>query len=311
MANSTIPFHPLDIRENRRYTITQGATPVINWQYTVQNPGDSGIHDWSGYWRVETSGTYQIYVRADDNGYIRINGCESGFTGHNSSKTSTPVSVFLKKGYHFVELHHENLTPLRDVQNAQEFAAYVGETQITELKNIDAPTNLLSLTDAYSLLGNYAVANYHTIPADRNEAVWKLFGEEYVKNASAAGWNNTCATRLSIALNRSGYRLNGADGANNVQIGGGDISILNPDGEMGSAAGKHIIVSARKMETYLRGVFGEPDYSSEEEYSTPQEGDVVIYAGTSHSGMCPGLDPTVGYFISGSVWLLSRSTLSD
>lgn len=147
---------------------------------------------------------------------------------------------FLEKGYHFVELHHENLTPLRDVQNAQEFVAYIGGVQITELKNIDAPANLLSSTDASELLGNYAVANYHTIPADQNEKVWELFGEEYVKNASAAGWNNTCATRLSIALNRSGYRLSGAEGANNVQIGGGDISILNPDGETGSAAGKHI-----------------------------------------------------------------------
>lgn len=307
MAKSTIPFHPLDIEVNRRYTLTDGDSPVITWHYS-ESPA---VHDWAGYWRVEESGTYQIHVRADDNGYIRINGAESKLTGHNSVKNSEAVSVELEKGYHYVELHHENLTPIKDVANAQEFGAYINGTKITQLVDIDAPENLLSATVAQNLLDQYGLVDYIKIPPEDNAKVWKLFGSEYAQKAAELGWVNTCALRVSIALNRAGYRLSGASGSNNVALGGGDISILNPPGTPADNQGKHIIISAREMAKYLTSLFGAPDYSNSEEYSTPQPGDIVIFAGTNHSGMCPGTSPNVGYFISGGVWLLSRATLSD
>lgn len=71
------------------------------------------------------------------------------------------------------------------------------------------------------------------------------------------------------------------------------------------------IISSGKMEGYLDSILGAPDYNSPGEYSTPQPGDIVIFAGSGHAGMCPGTEPRVGYFISGKIWLLNRATLLD
>ena len=309
MKKSVRPFHPLDILENRRYLLQDGPSPKIKWGYTERVPGDSGVHDWSGYWRVEKDGYYDIHVRADDNGYIRIGGFQSGFSGHNSTKVSQSISVFLKKGYHYVELHHENLTPRRNVANAQEFIAYIGGEEVTKLINISEPRNILARSLAQKFLDEYSIVNYHNIPSTENKRVWGLFGKTYQENAQKAGWENTCALRVSIALNRMGYSLADAPGKNNVMNGGGDVAILNPDNP--DVLRRHVVISARNMETYLTSLLGEPDYSDPSKYSTPQEGDIVIFAGKDHAGMAPGNDSSVGFFFSGKLWLLSRLLLDD
>ena len=106
-----------------------------------------------------------------------------------------------------------------------------------------------------------------------------------------------------------GYSLADAPGKNNVMNGGGDVAILNPDNP--DVLRRHVVISARNMETYLTSLLGEPDYSDPGKYSTPQEGDIVIFAGKDHAGMAPGNDSSVGFFFSGKLWLLSRLLLDD
>lgn len=67
------------------------------------------------------------------------------------------------------------------------------------------------------------------------------------------------------------------------------------------------------MAAHLRTIFGEPDYNGngEDGYSTPQEGDIVIFGNKNHVGMCPGDNASVGSFICGDIWLLQRATLDD
>jgi hypothetical protein len=199
----------------------------------------------------------------------------------------------------------------------------MGETDL-ELWEIDAPRNLMQAVDTQKLLGHYqGLVDYKTIPSHQSDKVWEKFGEKVA--ADMAG-EQTCATRLSIALNRYGFRLNGAkypngsQASNNVLNMGGDIGILNPGmtpESDPSSLGKHIIISAEVMAGHLNDIIMKnmgcdgPDYISPEDYSTPQQGDIVIFGDSLHVGMCPGDDESVGSFLSGGVWLLYRSTLDD
>lgn len=322
MAKSTKPFHPLDAEKNARYKVTPGETPKIAWHKTEE----TGTHDWEGYIRIEDDGTYEFSIQIDDNGYLEINGEKVvELTGSNSTKKATG-SKELKKGFHYAKLHHENLAVPENIApypNAEEFVPKIGDEALT-LWDIDAPKNLMSQEEALKLLGNYkGLVDYRTVRSADSNQIWALFGPKVA--ADMAG-EETCATRLSIALNRYGYRLNGAkypDGSqasNNVLNMGGDIAILNPGMTPESdpaTLGKHIIISAEVMAGHLNGVIMKnlgckgPDYATPSDYSAPQEGDVVVFGDDFHVGMCPGDDQGVGSFLSGGVWLLYRSTLDD
>lgn len=263
----------------------------------------------------------------DDNGYIEINGQKVvEITGTNSSKSKTGDPVHLKKGFHYTKLQHRNEEvpeAIAPYPNAEEFVPKMGETDL-ELWEIDAPRNLMQAVDAQKLLGHYqGLVDYKTIPSHQSDKVWEKFGEKVA--ADMAG-EQTCATRLSIALNRYGFRLNGAkypngsQASNNVLNMGGDIGILNPGMKPESdpsSLGKHIIISAEVMAGHLKDIIMKnmgcdgPDYISPEDYSTSQQGDIVIFGDSLHVGMCPGDDESVGSFLSGGVWLLYRSTLDD
>lgn len=323
MAISTKPFHPLDVENNRRYKVTKKAAPKIAWHKTEE----TGTHNWEGYIRIAEEGDYTFSVTLDDNGYIEINGQKVvEITGTNSSKSKTGDPVHLKKGFHYTKLQHRNEEvpeAIAPYPNAEEFVPKIGETDL-ELWEIDAPKNLMKAADAQKLLGHYqGLVDYKTIPSDQSDKVWEKFGK---KVATDMAGEQTCATRLSIALNRYGYRLNGAkypngsQASNNVLNMGGDIGILNPGmtpESDPSSLGKHIIISAEVMAGHLNGTIMKnmgcdgSDYTSPEDYSTPQQGDIVIFGDSLHVGMCPGDDESVGSFLSGGVWLLYRSTLDD
>lgn len=323
MAISTIPFHPLDAENNHRYRVTAKADPKIVWHKTEE----TGAHDWEGYIRIEEDGDYTFSVTLDDNGYIEVGGKKVvEITGTNSSTSKTGEPCFLRQGFHYVRLHHRNEEvpeTIAPYPNAEQFVPKVNGEDI-KLWEIDAPENLMTREEAQRLLGHYqGLVDYKTIEALDSDQVWEKFGATVAENMAG---EQTCATRLSIALNRYGYRLNGAkypDGSqasNNVLNMGGSIDILNPEMTPESdpaTLGKHIIISAEVMAGHLNGTIMKnmgcdgPDYDSPADYSTPQPGDIVIFGNEVHVGMCPGDDSDVGSFISGSVWLLYRSTLND
>lgn len=321
MAISTKPFHPLDAENNRRYKVTKKAAPKIAWHKTEETVS----HNWEGYIRIAEEGDYTFSVTLDDNGYIEINGQKVvEITGTNSSKSKTGDPVYLKKGFHYTKLQHRNEEvpeAIAPYPNAEEFVPKIGETEL-ELWEIDAPKNLMTKEEAQKLLNNYAgLVDCLTITPEDKNRVWEKFGEKVAKKMAGL---DTCATRLSIALNRYGYRLadvkygNGKPAADNVELMGGDISILNPGMTSESdpaTLGKHIVVNAEAMINHLKNTIMANlgckgfDYDDSTDYSTPQSGDIVIFRHSGHVGMCPGDNQEIGYYVSGGVWLLYRSSL--
>lgn len=321
MAISTKPFHPLDAENNRRYKVTKKAAPKIAWHKTEETVA----HNWEGYIRIAEEGDYTFSVTLDDNGYIEINGQKVvEITGTNSSKSKTGDPVHLKKGFHYTKLQHQNEEvpeAIAPYPNAEEFVPKMGEVDL-ELWEIDAPKNLMTKEEAQKLLNNYAgLVDYLTITPEDKNRVWEKFGEKVAKKMAG---QDTCATRLSIALNRCGYRLadvkygNGKPAADNVELMGGDISILNPGMTPESdpaALGKHIVVNAEAMINHLKNTIMTNlgckgfDYDDSTDYSTPQSGDIVIFGHSGHVGLCPGDNQEIGYYVSGGVWLLYRSSL--
>ena len=314
MAISTKPFHPLDAKNNRRYKVTVKQDPKIAWHKTEK----AETHDWEGYIRIAEEGTYTFSVTLDDNGYIEVGGQKVvEITGTNSSTSKSSELYHLKKGFHYVRLHHQNEKvpeAIAPYPNAEEFVPKVNGEDM-KIWEIDAPENILKQQDAQKLLSCYNVVDYLTMLTD---GVYAYIGgwlnrshlKEIADNVPMAErqYYDSCALRLSIALSKYGYNLAGALGAN-------DIKPDEKDGGNAEALGgrKHVIISARNMAAHLRTIFGEPDYNGngEDGYSTPQEGDIVIFGNKNHVGMCPGDNASVGSFICGDIWLLQRATLDD
>lgn len=314
MAISTKLFHPLDAENNRRYRVTAKADPKIIWHKTEE----TGAHDWEGYIRIEEDGDYTFSVTLDDNGYIEVGGKKVvEITGTNSSTSKTGEPCFLRQGFHYVRLHHKNEEVPKNIApypNAEQFVPKLNGEDI-KLWEIDAPENLMTREEAQKLLSCYNVVDYLTMFTDDVYAYiggWldRVHLKESADNVPMAErqYYNSCALRLSIALSKYGYNLAGVPGANNIRPD-------EKDGGNAEALGgrKHVIISAGNMAAHLRTIFGEPDYNGngEDGYSTPQEGDIVIFGNKTHVGMCPGDDASVGSFICGDIWLLQRATLDD
>ncbi|OCA02728.1 PA14 domain-containing protein [Akkermansia glycaniphila] len=315
MAISTKPFHPLDAENNRRYKVTDGQSPQLAWNYS----DDLSAHDWAGYLRIPETGNYTFRIQVDDNGFIEIDGKKVvEVTGSNAS-TSREASLELKKGFHYAKFHHENLAVPEEIAgypNAAQFESFVNGERI-RLKDIDAPENIMSRVEANKLLGYYmGSVDYVTVPTSEADDIWKLFGDKAFQEMAG---KQTCATRLSIALSRYGFNLSGSkypDGSpasNNVENLGWSSATLNAGNS--TPPGKHIIMSAEVLSGFLKSRIMKdlgcpnPDYVAPDDYSTPQEGDIVIFGDSLHVGLCPGDNQSAGSFLSGGVWLLYRSTL--
>lgn len=322
MSISTRPFHPLDVENNRRYKVTKGKYEDIPYR---DAEGDEP-HVWKGYICVPEDTTCHFSIDLLGHGYIEIGG-EKVIDAKeaNPGKTNTETKE-LKKGYHHITVHYQFYSA--SCQNPasrhpEVFFAKMGGKPL-EIWDIDEPKNLMRKLDAERLLANYqGLVDYETILAKNSNEIWEMFGEKVAGNMAN---EQTCATRLSIALNRYGYRLGGAtylsgsSASNNVLKMGGDISILNPGMTTESdpaSLGKHIIISAGVMSSHLNNTIMKgmgcdgPDYGTTLDYETAHPGDIVIFGDDVHVGMCPGPYPSVGSFLSGGIWLLHRDTLDD
>lgn len=309
MAISTKPFHPLDAENNRRYKVTAKAAPKIAWHKTET----TGPHDWDGYIRIEEDSDCTFSVTLDDNGYIELDGKKVvEITGSNSSTSKTGAAIRLKKGFHYVKLHHENLAvpeTIAPYPNAEEFVPKLNGEDL-KLWEIDAPKNLMTKEDAKALLADYNV--YGFASNNSTSDVYAAIGG-WLDDYHQQGLDNyqySCAIRLSIGLSRFGVSLKGIPGANN--IGEGDNTVLGGK--------EHVIISADDMGAYLTQKIGVADYSAYEKYSTPQPGDIAVWHRPSDRSQ--GIVGHVGMGSQDNVfnegggdgekyWLLYRATLED
>ena len=323
MAISTKPFHPLDAENNRRYKVTKKAAPKIAWHKTEE----TGAHDWEGYIRITEEQDYIFSLTLDDNGYIEIGGQRVvEITGSNSSTIKTGTK-HLKKGFHYVKLHHENLEvpeAIAPYPNAEQFVAKIEEEEL-QLWEIDAPKNLMKAEDAQALLNCYRQVSYAEGGMNTDE-VWAYIGGWLNKQhiGQVNGYYDSCALRVSIALSQSGTSLEGVRDEEG-RLAATNITLVNPPGDLGalnlgfideenpSNLRKHVVLSAAVMSKYFQDKYGKPDYSDigDKGYSTPQPGDILFFGDSLHTGIAPGDALYVGSFNHQPIWLLYRDTLDD
>lgn len=310
MAISTIPFHPLDAENNPRYKVKKKDAPKIVWHKTEE----TGVHDWEGYIRVPFDKECAFTIQMDDNGYLEIDNQRVVELKDGNSSKKAEGKKELKQGYHYVKLHHENLKvpdSIAPYPNAEEFVPEMDGADL-ELWEIDAPVNLWKTEDAQKLLKCYNVVDYVTMPNPGQ--VWSYIGgwlyQAHLKEIEdnvpeqLRNYYNSCALRMSIALSSFGKDLKNEAGAELI----GDKA--NADALGGKT---HVITRARDMAAYVQKLLGDPDYADGQDtgYCSPQPGDIIVFAGKGHVGMCPGDNISIGSFLTGPIWLINRETLKD
>lgn len=169
----------------------------------------------------------------------------------------------------------------------------------------ERPVNLWTQTEAQNLLDKYSNVDYDKYPAVDADGIWNLLGA-----LDAMAGQNTCATRVSIALNQVGIRLNeakthnGLQAADNVTNRGWDNTCLD--------GGNHVITSVENMWLFLKNNLLNCDPHFTEENYVPEAGDIVIFARRktetqyAHTGICLGTAPSKAYGLVGDVWVLYR-----
>lgn len=128
----------------------------------------------------------------------------------------------------------------------------------------------------------YSLVNYDVWQGEENrDEVWRFIGGNVGK--SFAG-QNTCATRLSYALNYGGVPIATADGRTSFF----NSPRIKYKGKRGD--GKNYIVGAGPMSKHLASMLGKPDAllstaAEAQAFSLSLTGDQVgLFAGQHHSG---------------------------
>ena len=317
-TNTSDPYVPA---LSRHIFTTGGCSSGSHDQPSFNESSDAFTESWDGYIYVPNDiDDCVLTVSADDNAQFYLyafpdkvadlpgRGPMGG--GNYESAESEPIE-HLKKGYYRVHVSYENIDYPKN--NVARLKVLLNGSQIS-IGQLETH-NKLTEEKAKEILRNYeAHCSYKSYDT---EAIWNHFGEKAVKDMEG---EESCATRVSIALSRSGYTLTGAhytDGSsasNNVVNRGWDATILNADG---SSTKRHIIMSAAAMSQFYSSVFGDKgaDYDSSLDYNDhsaeaykPKFGDIVIFGDSGHVGICPGTEPAVGYFMTGQVRLLYRES---
>lgn len=169
----------------------------------------------------------------------------------------------------------------------------------------ERPVNLWTQESAQNLLDKYSTVDYEKYPDVDADGIWELLG---ALNDMAG--ENTCATRVSIALNKAGFRLDKAKDSDNQQAAesvsnrGWDNTCLD--------GGNHVILSVENMWLFLKNNLLKCDPHFTEENYVPEAGDIVFFArrktdtAYAHTGICLGTDPSKAYRLVGDIWILYR-----
>lgn len=327
-SNTTDKFVPA----LKRHTFTAGGCSNGEHDQPVFNQGDHAgfSEEWEGYIYVPQEKECNIRVAADDNASfyleafpdkvakLEARGPQGG--GHYEYCDTVNLGV-LAKGYYRARVSYTNID-YTDGRNAARLAVEMNGTQI-EIGSLQT-RNLIPEKTCESLYGHYSVVDYNACP--ESDDVWRLFGAKALRDMSGV---NTCATRFSIALNRTGYRLKDQAGANFVGPKGydWDLSIMNPDPKAFQTMGEHVIFAADSVGEYLTKTWGAPDYTKYSVYK--KEGcpfdtgkdDIIVfqypfgtaYADAGHVGLgSKPKDFQEGHFVSDcdnvNIWIIRRQT---
>lgn len=158
---------------------------------------------------------------------------------------------------------------------------------------------LLSRDEAEKLLKEYNLVDYKTKSSTQ---VYEFVGG-WLQTANATPGNldytNSCALRLSVAWSRFGVNLKGESGAVNIGTTGHSENL---------GGKKHVIISAKKMVSFLGKKLGQAHYQNETEYKKNQKsGDILIWGDSGHTGMAPCDDIKVGSYITGPIWVFPKA----
>lgn len=125
---------------NNYITTLEADYPLDEWE--GQEKGDQPHLDvpapapekttlWDGYIKIETAGTYEIKISADDYGSFTLGGQTASLANPGQYRESDPVSVELEAGWHQAFLSHTNIDYKPESGNVSRFDAYLDGGQVT------------------------------------------------------------------------------------------------------------------------------------------------------------------------------------
>lgn len=114
--------YPLDKWEGQ----LKGDQPHLN----VEAPAPEKNTLWDGYIKIETAGTYEIKIAADDYGYFTLGGQTASLANPGQYRESDPVTVELEAGWHQAFLSHTNIDYKPESGNVSRFDSYLDGAQV-------------------------------------------------------------------------------------------------------------------------------------------------------------------------------------
>ncbi len=357
-TNTTDPYVPA---LSRHIFTAGGCSSGTHNQPCFNESSDSFEETWDGYIYVPAPiENCVLKVSADDNASFYLHAFPDNVAnlpgrgplggGNYESAESTPIE-HLKKGYYRVHVTYQNIDYPK--ANIARLDVLLNGTQIS-IGQLETH-NLLTSNATNILKKHYDFVNYEKTSSN----IWALFdktdinqeddnqGDESEAEPGTVQWamsgENSCATRLSMALSRSEYNLRKATGAYNVHLLSGTLTesttppvkwhnaCLRPDGihdETNTKTYSHFVPSADNLANFLKGELGAPDYSSLNRYLEECEvgnfspDDIIIFhnpyrgeRGWGHIGMGQSPDFREGDLYDDidetNIWIIRRASWGE
>ena len=124
---------------NNSITLLEAEFPLDEWEgqlkgdqphLNVEAPAPEKTTLWDGYIKIETTGSYEIKIGADDYGYFTLGGQTASLANPGQYRESDPVTVELEAGWHQAFLSHTNIDYKPESGNVSRFDSYLNGVQV-------------------------------------------------------------------------------------------------------------------------------------------------------------------------------------
>ena len=124
---------------NTPVTLLEAEFPLDKWEgqlkgdqphLNVEAPAPEKTTLWDGYIKIETAGSYEIKIGADDYGYFTLGGQTASIPDPGQYRESDPVTVELEAGWHQAFLSHTNINYKPESGNVSRFDSYLNGVQV-------------------------------------------------------------------------------------------------------------------------------------------------------------------------------------
>ena len=124
---------------NTPVTLLEAEFPLDKWEgqlkgdqphLNVEAPAPEKTTLWDGYIKIETAGSYEIKIGADDYGYFTLGGQTASLANPGQYRESDPVTVELEAGWHQAFLSHTNIDYKPESGNVSRFDSYLNGVQV-------------------------------------------------------------------------------------------------------------------------------------------------------------------------------------